>query len=150
MNLEARTVQQFSESFARKCVMLRLADIAKAATAFDDLLSQTVAGGILILLPAEKPGTSLTADEEEALLQIETTMLSTTVQIPVYFAVETSEVAEIYEEIDNTRWVNNDANASATQNLLASVLANGYQMVVAGNQASAIKDPVMTNIEVGS
>lgn len=147
MNLEAKTPRQFSESFARKCVVLRLSDVVTTANAFENLLGQTVAGGILILLP---PGGTpkLTVDEEDVLLQLEKTMSTSTVQIPIYFAVETPELTSIYEEIDNTRWTNKESNVSGTQQLLSSVFANGYQMVVGGNQAAPLQNIVMTNIQV--
>lgn len=144
MNLEARTIHQFSESFARKCVIVKFKDLMGKMHSFEDLISQTVAGGVLILLPNFD---SLTQEEVEEFIEMEKLMLSDSIRIPVYFAEESDKLLEIYDEIDSSYLNLDTKNVSVIQKLISAVTANGYQLVVT-TTSQPIKEPVIANIEV--
>ncbi|KAI1301944.1 Nicalin [Halotydeus destructor] len=144
LNLEATTVKHFNENFSRKCVIIRLLDLVTTNGAYEDLLSKSSASGLLILLPTNEEIASLSVDDLQSIQQLEKTMLSDSTPTPVYFAYESDELRSIYQEIERFKG-SKETNESSS--VLGMVFGNAYQVSVADAQPSAIKDPVMTNIE---
>ncbi|RWS30252.1 Nicalin-1-like protein [Leptotrombidium deliense] len=144
MNLEARTPQLLSQSFARKCVIVKLMHLVENRDLLDELFSETVAGGLLILIPANLK--QLTEEQEANLLLMEKTIISETVQIPVYFATETKELLQIYDEVEQSGYTKHE-NVSGSEKLFNAVVANGYQIVVSGSQAAAIPNTIISSLE---
>ncbi|RWS07274.1 hypothetical protein B4U79_15267 [Dinothrombium tinctorium] len=144
MNLEAKTAQLVSHSFARKCVVVKMLHLIENRDLFDELLSESVAGGLLILIPPDFR--DFTAEQEDGFLLLEKTLLTQTVQIPVYFAIETPELLSIYDEIELSSHGKRE-NISTSEKIFNAVVANGYQIVVGGSQASPIKNVIVSSIE---
>lgn len=148
MNFEARTWQS-PGGLARKCVLVRLLDLASKASALEELLTgQGAAGGLLVLLPSQENLKNIPSDDLDSLIQLEKTLLTETTQIPIYFAHETDDLREIYDDVESSQGLPNTKNGSAVQQLISSVFANGLQVVVSSTQTTPVKDPIMTNIEV--
>ncbi|XP_067932697.1 BOS complex subunit ncln-like [Watersipora subatra] len=121
VNMEARVVN--SGSATRKCIVTKLNEFSLAAYHH---LVESNAGAIMILLPSDLD--QLSADEQEQFINIEKLMLTEEIELPVYFAIETEEVVDIYSRIRSS--ANADMSVTATEALLNSVSSNGFQMNV--------------------
>jgi len=146
MNLEAKTLNYLSSSFAKKCLIVKLVDIIKMPELVKDLISQSSIGGLLILLPLSFA--FLTPQERESVFQFEKSLSSSVIYIPVYFAYENAELLNIYDEVSQSSDDSNTKSDSSFKTLLKSVLANGYLISTTATPVTQINDAVITNLEV--
>lgn len=147
-NLEARTFNHVAgENVARKCVIVRLLDLLKNTELIDDLTTPTAAGALLVLLPEQSTLPQLSASDVEALLQVEKVLLQESIQTPVYFVEETTQVTNVYNAVEES-WQASRSNESVLDQFLSTITSNAFQLVVTGSQAVPFKDPIFTNIEV--
>jgi hypothetical protein len=58
------------------------------------------------------------------------------VKIPIYFVLESVEINEYYKYIENES--SNQADSSAFQSLIDSIITNGFQFVINAAQSKAI------------
>ncbi|XP_056374040.1 BOS complex subunit NCLN isoform X2 [Hyla sarda] len=138
LNTEARTVE--ADVLSRRCVLMRLVDFSFQQ--YQKALRQS-AGAIVIILPRDMA--ALPQDIVQQFMDIEPEMLSMETQVPVYFAVEDSELLSIYEQTLSASA--NQGTSSAAEVLLHTATANGFQMVTSGAQSKAISDWLVTSVE---
>ena len=74
------------------------ADIS--VTTFSELLTNG-AGGILLLVPGAEQGKKLTEEQRDGIMSLEDHLLTTEMQVPVYFAEETEETRELLETLES-------------------------------------------------
>ena len=148
MNLESVSVSQIKESFAKKCVIFKINDLVDKMETFQTLIDETLAAGILIIIP--KNMKSLTDHQMEKFLAFERYLVNKEIQIPVYVTFESKQLSDIYEtqSIGSDNASEEDNNRSNIRKIYDSVVANGYQMVIAGPQTTPFKDLIITNIQV--
>jgi hypothetical protein len=148
INLEAITVSQIREGFARKCLILRITDLFDKLDTFQTIVEDQLAAGLLIIIPETMR--SLNSQQLNQLLIFEKSLLNKEIQIPIYLTYESKELLDIYETQKNQLENNfdNDSNKTNFQKLFNSVIANGYQVVVSGPQTTPLKDLIITNIQV--
>ncbi|CAH0550977.1 unnamed protein product [Brassicogethes aeneus] len=137
INLEARSVSGWSTS--RHCVVAKLQDLT-----VDNFKSIcTKAGALIIVLPHNVD--KLKDEDYQHLLLLENAMLEEEISIPVYFSNWTPELdtvtTELLSNIDS-----NDLTKSAAENIISSVAANGYQVVVSTNNPSIKNDVKLATI----
>ncbi len=77
-------------------------------------LTTAGAGGILLLVPDTGAASALTEDQRESIMILEDHLLTSEIQIPVYFSEETEETRELLETLANTNSAN-DKQASGAQ-----------------------------------
>ena len=78
----------------RRCVFLRWIDLTKEK--FTELVERGT-GSLLILMPADY--TVAGSDKLKEWMKLEQYLLNSGTSIPVYFTIETPELAKIYEDI---------------------------------------------------
>jgi hypothetical protein len=148
INLEAITVSQIRESFARKCLIFTITDLVLKFDTFQTIIEDQLAAGLLIIIPQTMR--SLNSQQLNQLLVFEKSLLNKEIQIPIYLTYESKELLDIYEtqksQLENN--FDNDSNKTNVQKLFNSVIANGYQVVVSGPQTTPLKDLIITNIQV--
>lgn len=124
-SLEAKSITTWKTS--RHCVITRLKDLTNYR--FQDIVQR--AGALVVMLP--KDMSMLSTDEKMNIIDLEKIMLSLDVNIPVYFLHWEKELQNIISNIDVIT-ANNDVTynkkETATDALLNSVFAMGYQIVV--------------------
>jgi len=121
----------------RKTVVAKMSDLSVGG--FRELLSNGV-GGLLLLVPPGLSGASAT--EREAILQLEEELLNGELDIPVYFAEETTELLELYDTLRN-EGESGDAASSAANALMSSISNSGYQLIVNAPTPQAVKEQVV-------
>lgn len=137
MNVEARTLH--SVVFTRRGVLARITELTAAK--YRDIISQ-MAGGLIILLPEHL--NAISAQEKQHILELERTILEEETSVPVYFAIETAEVRQIYKNVENS--MNTDGMGSAAEAMMNSISANGFQLVVSASQPKVMSDVQIVNI----
>ncbi|KAL5003981.1 hypothetical protein ScPMuIL_017437 [Solemya velum] len=138
VNMEARPID--AKMITRRCIVARLLEITVAK--YRELLTEN-AGALLVLLPQDYQ--ELSADSRKHLQSLERDLLMEETAIPVYFATETEELREIYEDIKRSS--STDQAATAVEALLSAATANGFQMVINGAQSKSLSDFQITNIQ---
>ncbi|XP_063770514.1 BOS complex subunit NCLN isoform X1 [Pseudophryne corroboree] len=138
LNTEARTTE--ADVLSRRCVLIRLADFSFQQ--YQKALRQS-AGAVVIILPHDMA--ALPQDIVQQFMDIEPEMLSMETQVPVYFAVEDSDLLSIYEQ--TLAASASQGTSSAAEVLLHTATANGFQMVTSGAQSKAISDWLVTSVE---
>lgn len=138
LSLEAAT--QLSATPSRQCLLVRLKQLTLQSA--QDLLGKGP-GGLLILMPETLE--EITPDQREILQSVEQYLLSDSFVMPVYFAVETPEVGEMYDAIEHGS--SSATTRSATDALLAAVLSTGFQMEAAGSPTTPLAAAQQHNIE---
>jgi hypothetical protein len=128
LNMEARTINSKASFISRRCVLVKLNDFNLER--YRILVSQ-YAGSILVILPPK-----YNEANRLAIKSLETQLLHEEVKLPVYFIHETPEVLDFYETIDTDK--SSQADSSALQALVDSVIANGFQFVINSAQSKAI------------
>ncbi|XP_077869611.1 BOS complex subunit NCLN-like isoform X2 [Saccoglossus kowalevskii] len=136
--MEARPID--SAVATRRCVITRLTELTMDR--YRELLEQA-AGALLVLIPSSL--SSMSENELQNWLELEPQLLTEQTNVPIYFAYEDDNLLNIYSDIQHA--VNSDQAASAAEALLSAVYANGFQMVVNGPQAKAVKDMPVTSIQ---
>lgn len=138
VNLEARSVGGWGTS--RHCVVTRLEDIT--SDQFREMC--TKAGALLIMLPRHI--TNLRDEMKKRMMDLEETMMLQEVSIPVYFAEWSPDLQNILDDISQSS-VSDDRSGSATEALMNSVSASGYQIVISTSQAAARADVNIATIQ---
>lgn len=138
VNMEARPID--SKVLTRRCVVARLHDVTMPK--LRDLVTNN-AGALLVLLPPDL--SKLSADEIDHLQSLERDLMQEDTPLPVFFAHESEELREIYEDLVHGAAA--DQADSAWEALLSSATANGFQMVVNGAQAKSLPDFQITNLQ---
>ncbi|KAL8588571.1 hypothetical protein ACOMHN_059525 [Nucella lapillus] len=138
VNMEARPID--SKMVTRRCVVARLRDVTMPK--YRDLATNN-AGALLVLLPQDLA--QLSSEEQEHLQSLERDLMQEETSVPVFFAQETPELREIYQDLEHG--AAGDQATSAWEALLSSATANGFQLVVSGAQAKALPDFQITNIQ---
>lgn len=138
INLEARTLDV--SSYTRKCVLARLLELTPSK--FREVIGDG-GGGLVVLVPGDL--SSLSADDRKHVYDLEYTMLLEETSVPVYFAVETPELSDIYEAIKYSSA--SEQATSAAEALMGSLSSTGFQMVVSTGQAKAYTDTQISNIQ---
>ena len=92
------------------------------------------AGGFVLILPGDL--TNLVGTCRETMLDIEQELLSQELDVPVYFAMETPELLELYSSLDDGQ---NRQQNSALSALVQSISSSGYQLVVSAGNPQPLK-----------
>ncbi|XP_011198144.1 nicalin-1 isoform X2 [Bactrocera dorsalis] len=135
LSLEAKSL--YTWSTGRHCVVAKLQDLT--IDQFREIRQK--AGGLVILLPQHV--SDMTFEEKEHLNLLEQAMLAQPNSIPIYFSPYNSELERIITDITRTTSKNVEGKAqrtSAATELLSSISANGYQVIVSGASHLASKN----------
>jgi len=141
VSMDARSAK--ASNLLRKVVVSRLHEMSVAD--FNELLSNG-AGAVLFLLPPE--GAAITAEMRRMTLQMEEHLLTSEIEIPVYFAHENDQLAELVDNLDRDADGGAGNKVSAAETLFNAIGSTGYQLV---SGTSAVpkqqSDPIMKGIE---
>lgn len=129
LNMEARTINSKASFISRRCVLVKLDDFTLER--YRILVSQ-YAGSILVILPNK----GFNSNQMQIIKSLETQLLHEEVKLPVYFIHETKEVLDYYETVDKDK--SSQADSSALQALVDSIIANGFQFVINSPQSKPI------------
>lgn len=146
VSMDARSAKADPSNLLRKVVVTRLHQMS--VTDFNDLVASG-AGAVLFLLPPEDgSGGGLSEEERRLSLQMEEHLLVSEIEIPIYFAHENEELAELVESLDRDTAGGTGKKVSAAETMFNAIASTGYQLVSA---ASAVPkqqpDPIMKGIE---
>lgn len=126
ISFDARTIN--SKQISRKCVLVKLDDLSLER--YRILVSQ-YAAAIIVLLPENYD------DNHKATIKsLENQLLHEEVKIPVYFIQDSVEINKFYEYIESES--SSQAEVSAFQTLINSVISNGFQFVINSAQSHPI------------
>lgn len=140
LTLEAKSLYSWSTS--RHCVVAKFQDMT--IDQFREIRQK--AGGLVILLPNNIA--SLSAEEKEHLFLLEQAMLVQVSPIPVYFSTYNEDLDQVIADITKASDAAKAAQqtnsgkverGSALSELLGTISANGYQIVVSGASHAASK-----------
>lgn len=123
-----------SSHVLRKTVVAEMHSLSVAR--LRELLGQGM-GGLLLLLPPNPA--SLQQVQRESMLALEEELLNSELEVPVYFAEETPELAELYTTLLQ-EGSGSEAASSAFSALTQSVSNSGYQLVVSTSTPQPIKE----------
>lgn len=131
INLEARSI--LADNLIRRCAVVRgvKVNIDIVNKAINDGLS-----GLLILIP--KVVTSISPEDLQNLKQLESDLIETQVPIPVYYAHETEEALQLYEEITSTS--SGYAAPSALKAMTSIAVANSFHFSSDGGESKPLTD----------
>lgn len=138
INLEIRSINSWSTS--RHCVAVRLQELT--VDHFRNIRSK--AGALLVILPDDMA--LLSGEEQQHLLLLENAMLAQEITIPVYFATSTPELDGIVNEVAVSS-VADDRSKSASEVMLSSVAATGYQIVINPKTPSVRSDVKIATVQ---
>uniref|UniRef100_A0A6B2EG11 Nicalin n=1 Tax=Phlebotomus kandelakii TaxID=1109342 RepID=A0A6B2EG11_9DIPT len=131
LNLEAKSLYTWATS--RHCVVTRFQDLT--IDQFREIRAK--AGGLVLLLPDDL--SSLTADDRQHILLLEQAMMTQEVSIPVYFSTYDKKLEGIISDVTANSNTKPGQRESALAEIMNSISANGYQIVVTGASHSASK-----------
>ncbi|RUS85048.1 hypothetical protein EGW08_007185 [Elysia chlorotica] len=138
INMEARSID--SKMLTRRCAVAKLQDVTMPK--YRDLMTQN-AGALLVILPSNL--TSLSPEEKQHLQSLEQELMHEQSTVPVYFALESEYLQDIYVDVQEGN--SGDNAPTAWEALLSSASANGFQLMVSGSQAEAMPDFEIANIQ---
>ena len=113
-NFEARSLSaalSASGSMARRCVVAKLKELD--GSIIKKLLVESV-GSLLILLP-DNFDDGMDNDLKEKLKDIETSIFGEETAVPLFFALESSELTPVFDEISTANAVGTEKAATALQ-----------------------------------
>ncbi|XP_062554629.1 BOS complex subunit ncln [Armigeres subalbatus] len=143
LNLEAKSLYTWQTS--RHCIVTRLQDMT--IDQFREIRAK--AGGLVILLPENF--SSLSLEEKQHIHMLEQAMMLQEISIPVYFSRYNPKMNEIVNDVTKTTSVKQQKSSqereSAISEILGSISANGYQIVVSGTSHSANKQTKISIIQ---
>jgi len=145
-NFEARSLSaalSSSGSMARRCVVAKLKELD--GSIIKKLLVESV-GSLLILLP-DNFDDGMDNDLKEKLKDIETSIFGEETAVPLFFALESSELTPVFDEISTANAVGTEKAATALQALMGSTTANGFQLVAGSSPPKSMPDFSMANIQ---
>lgn len=126
---------------SRHCVMEKLQDLS--VDHFRNIRAKA-GGALLLLIPQDL--SELKPEEKQHLMVLEHAMLAQEISIPVYFAVWTSELENIFIEVAQSSGLN-DLSKSAAGAMFQSISANGYQFVVSPGTVTVKQDVKVATIQ---
>lgn len=138
INMEARSID--CKMLTRRCAVAKLQDVTMPK--YRELMVQN-AGALLIILP-ENLG-NLSMEDKHHLQSLEKELIAEQSTVPVYFAMESEYIKDIY--LDVQEGTSGDNAATAWEALVSSATANGFQLVVSGSAAEALPDFEIANIQ---
>lgn len=129
LNLEAKSLYTWQTS--RHCIVTRFQDMT--IDQFREIRAK--AGGLVILLP--KDTSTLSLEEKQHIHLLEQAMMLQEISIPVYFSRYNTKLDEIINDVTRTssstqQKKSSQQRESAISEILGSISANGYQIVVSG------------------
>lgn len=128
LNLEAKSLYSWQTS--RHCILTRFQDMT--IDQFREIRAK--AGGLVILLPADF--SSLSLEDKQHIHMLEQAMMLQEISIPVYFSRYNTKLNEIINDVTKTTIATQQKSSqqreSAISEILGSISANGYQIVVSG------------------
>lgn len=127
-SMEARTITSKPSFISRRCVLVKLDEFTLER--YRNLVSN-YAGAIVVILPRQLSGA-----QRQLVVLLESTLLHEEVKIPVYFIRESADILDYYTYIDNDK--SSQADSSAAQVLVDSVLSDGFQFVINSGQAKQL------------
>lgn len=130
-SMEARTITSKPSFISRRCVLVKLDEFTLER--YRTLTSNYV-GAIVVMVPA-----NFTPAQRLLVTTLEATLLHEEVKIPVYFIRESAQILDYYSYIDADK--SSQADSSALQVLVDSVLSDGFQFVVSTSQAKQLSTP---------
>ncbi|XP_040566090.1 BOS complex subunit ncln [Lepeophtheirus salmonis] len=131
VSLEARTLSCVP-NVLRKLVIARIQDVS--VSGFNELIQAGI-GGLLLVVPG---GDSLPGNVD-SVLQLEEHLLSTDVDIPIYFAPENEDLLRLMEELEREGV---SPGSTAFQTLMNNIVSSGYQFVTSSSSNSkALPNP---------
>lgn len=146
INLEMKAIKSLSQSYSKKCLLIHIHDLLKTPDTYKSIIKESTIGGLLIIVPENF--SSLSPPMKEKLILLEESMLENTVDIPVYFVVENTNLQAIHTDLTALSESQSKNAASAFDQLVDSIVANGYQLFTQGAPTKPIPNPILTNIEV--
>ncbi|CAG0897859.1 unnamed protein product [Darwinula stevensoni] len=142
VSMEARTLA--AKNVMRKCVVARWTEILQeGGLELWRRLHSLGVGALLIILPQNM--SSFTSSELEVSLDLESAMLNEETDIPVYFALESPEVMDIYWEMHHGSLA--DSSPSAAHALMQAVVSSGYSLHTAGSGSKIINNAEIASIQ---
>lgn len=124
-SMEARTITSKPSFISRRCVLVRLDEFTLERYR---TLVANYAGAIVVVIPRGE----FTSSQRQLVLALEATLLNEEVKIPLFFIRESPDILNYYTYIDADK--SSQADSSAAQVLVDSVLSDGFQFVVNANQ----------------
>ncbi|GAB0088901.1 Nicalin [Sergentomyia squamirostris] len=131
LNLEAKSLYTWSTS--RHCVIARFQDLT--IDQFREIRAK--AGGLVLLLPQDL--NTLSADDRQHILLLEQAMMAQEISIPVYFSTYDTSLEGIVNDVTANSNASPGQRDSALAEIMNSISANGYQIVVSGASHAANK-----------
>lgn len=123
LSMEARTINAKPAALSRRCVLVKLKDLSLERYR---LLVSQYAGALIVLLPEY-----YTDADRETIKSLEAQLLHEEVKLPVYFVNESEDMNMYYDYIEKER--TNQQETSAFQQLMDSVVTNGFQFDVSAS-----------------
>jgi len=145
-NFEARSLSaalSASGSMVRRCVVAKLKELDGSVV--KKLLADNV-GSLLVVLP-DNFDDGMDEELKEKLRDIEVAVFGEETPVPVYFALESSDLTSVFNEISVSNAAGSEKAATALQALMGSTTANGFQLVVGTAPPKSIPDFAMANIQ---
>lgn len=132
INLEARSLK--SENLLRRCAIVRASEFS-----VDNLMKAVEGGlsGLLILIPVDLD-TIIDHKALELHEQLEQRLLEADLPIPVYFARETDDMSELYNEV--SQGVTTDEASSALKALSTVALVNSFHLITDVSESKEMTD----------
>lgn len=130
INLEGKSLYSWSTS--RHCVVTRLQDLT--VNQFHEI--RLKAGGLVILLPNDI--SQFGEDVKQQIYQLEHLMLTQATSIPVYFSRHDKNFEQVIADLQRSATAEDYQSAShkqresALSEIMNSISANGYQIVISG------------------
>jgi len=125
----------------RKTIVSKMCDLSVAR--FRELVTSG-AGGFVLILPTNIA--SLTGQCREAILELEQELLSSEIDVPVYFTEETPELLDLYTSLESEGEGESGQQWSAMSALLQSISTSGYQLVVSAGVPQPLKDQSLVSM----
>lgn len=128
INLEAKSLQTWTTS--RHCVITRFQDLT--VDQFREIRAK--AGGVIILLPEDM--SLLSSEEKQQIYVLEQAIMAQEISIPVFFSKFDPDLNNVIDEISTSKEKQETSKGnkreSAISEIMNSISANGYQVVVSG------------------
>ena len=127
--------------FHVKCVISKLKELAN--TNFKHL-RDSGAGCLLILLPSTWPDVS--KKDKESIQEIEDQLFSDRWLLPVYFAVETSYLSDVYAKVDTLSSISSQVS-SGKGNVMSQWFGDGFHLVTPFKAEKPMQSYILANIK---
>ncbi|XP_053555624.1 nicalin-1-like [Bombina bombina] len=138
VHAESRTLE--AGLLTCRCVIMRLGDFS--ADSWHQVISQSV-GAVLILVPLNI--SAVLQGPEQSFMEREMELMWNETFLPIYFALEDTEVLDIYHE---SKAVSQSLrSSSALEVMIGMVTGSGFQMTTEEAQSKPIRNPAIVTLE---